>query len=324
MARLDFRCPATPGIGMLTLVHGDTNTDVLDANLRTHPEAPSGSESLTINCVAATATPTLTATPSPPTQPRMQKLPRLQNLFLTKQGAKFPPATCESGTNVATLNEGINIPITSQDPKGLTGFQQLGAFQFEVRFDAKSVCVSIVPGPDWTAANGAICSTVVAKGVVRFGCVTTGKGHNMNATVPAHPLAVISVRPQPALYSILRPNQGNGVQVQITNQGCQLADEQGHAIPIFSCEGADVTVRYLEGDVSGDCKVDAVDAQTVAFRWGAALGSLLYTPFMDLVPSGQVKGDGLIDIKDLQFVFGRLPSSCANPWPAQPPVNPKA
>jgi hypothetical protein len=254
----------------------------------------------------------------------MQKLPALQNLFLTKQGAKFPPATCESGTNVATLNEGINIPITSQDPKGVTGFQQLGAFEFEVRFDAKSVCVSIAPGPDWTAANGAICSTVAAKGIVRFGCVTQAKGRNMNATVPAHPLAVISVRPQPLLYSQLRPNQDNGIPVQITNQGCQLSDEQGHAIPIFSCESADVTVRFLEGDISGDCKVDAIDAQTVAFRWGAARGSLLFTPFMDLSPSGQIKGDGIIDINDLQFVFGRLNSTCANPWPAQLPVNPKA
>ena len=35
----------------------------------------------------------------------------------------------------------------------MTGFQQLGAFEFEVRFDVKSVCVSIAPGPDWTAAQ---------------------------------------------------------------------------------------------------------------------------------------------------------------------------
>ena len=35
-------------------------------------------------------------------------------------------------------------------------------------------------------------------------------------------------------------------------------------------------------------------------------------------------GDGDIDINDLQFVYGRFGSTCANPWPAQPPVNPKA
>ncbi|MGH7488120.1 MAG: hypothetical protein ACREMY_21360, partial [bacterium] len=61
-------------------------------------------------------------------------------------------------------------------------------------------------------------------------------------------------------------------------------------------------------------------------RWGAQLGTTLYTTFMDLTPSGQVKGDGRIDIKDLQFVFGRLGSGCdiADQWPPQPPVNPKA
>jgi hypothetical protein len=36
-----------------------------------------------------------------------------------------------------------------------------------------------------------------------------------------------------------------------------------------------------------------------------------------------VQGDGDIDISDLQFVFGRIPSNCTNPWPPQPPVNPK-
>ena len=35
-------------------------------------------------------------------------------------------------------------------------------------------------------------------------------------------------------------------------------------------------------------------------------------------------GDGDIDINDLQFVYGRFASTCGNPWPAQPPVNPKA
>ena len=32
--------------------------------------------------------------------------------------------------------------------------------------------------------------------------------------------------------------------------------------------------------------------------------------------------DQVIDINDLQFVYGRFGSPCATPWPAQPPVNP--
>lgn len=59
-------------------------------------------------------------------------------------------------------------------------------------------------------------------------------------------------------------------------------------------------------------------------RIAVSLPLLLYTPFMDLEPSGQVKGDGDIDVKDLRFVFGRLGSTCASPWPPQLPVNPKA
>ncbi len=319
--------------GTLTLVHGDGITDLLDPGLGSHSEA--ADESLTINCVPApTATP-VPPTATPPPQPRVFKSPALQNVFLHRQGTKIPPSRCEASTDVGTLSEGINIPISSQDPKGITGFQQLAAFEFEVRFDPSLVCVSIVGGPDWTAANGAICSALVNEGLIRFGCVTTGKGHNLNASVagcgdadpltPCNPLAIISVRPQAELYSQLRPNQDNGIPVQILNQGCELADEQGHPIPIFSCEDADITFRFLEGDVDGpDCDVDVLDAQQVAFRWGAEKGALLYNTFMDLEPSGQVKGDGDIDIKDLQFVFGRLGSTCTAQWPPQPPVNPKA
>ena len=116
----------------------------------------------------------------------------------------------------------------------------------------------------------------------------------------------------------------------------QRLDAYGHVIPIFSCEDADITFRYLEGDIGGpgtklagvpqgpNCVVDVFDSQNVAFRWGVNKGSLLYSSFVDLSPSGQVKGDGQINISDLQFVFGRLNSTCTNQWPPQPPVNPKA
>jgi hypothetical protein len=326
----DFNCPQTPGQGTITMFHDTAGTKIVADN-GTHTD--NGPDVLTINCVAATNTPTQTPTATPPPQPRVFKSctslnnatpSALCNVFLTRQGAKIPPSRCQAGNNVATLSEGINIPITSSDPKGLTGFQQLAAFEFEVRFDAKTACVSIAPGPAW--AN-AVCSTLDNgdKGVIRYGCVTIGKNNGMNATVPAGALAIIKVRPEVELYSQLRPNQDNGIPVQILNQGCKLSDEQGHVIPIFSCEDADLTFRYLEGDIDGpDCDVDVLDAQQVAFRWGASTGSLLYNSFMDLSPSGQVKGDGHINITDLQFVFGRLGSTCTAPWPAQPPVNPKA
>ncbi len=70
--------------------------------------------------------------------------------------------------------------------------------------------------------------------------------------------------------------------------------------------------------------MNVLDSQAIVFRWGATKGSLLYSSFQDLMSSGQVKGDGIININDLQFVFGRLTSTCTNPWPPQPPGNPKA
>jgi len=336
VAKLSFACKDS-GTGTITMVHGDANSDLVDGTFASHSEAaPPATEALDITCVPGpTATP-IPPTPTPPAQPRVQKLPALQNIFLTRQGDKIPPATCETGTDDATLNESINIPIVSQDPKNPLVFQQLAAFQFEARFDDKLVCVSIAAGTLFSGPTVA-CSTVSAKGLVRIGCVTIGKGAGINGPGT---LAVISVRPQEELYSQLRPNQDNGIPVQILNQGCNLADEQGHVIPIFSCEDADITFRYLEGDVSGlaptggpDCAVDLADAANMAFRWGAATGNLLYSSFLDLSPSGQIKGDGRIDVKDLQFVYGRLGSRCADdplttpvegPHPPQDPVNPKA
>jgi hypothetical protein len=253
--------------------------------------------------------------------------PQLQNVFLQRQGTKIPPARCDDSADVSTLTDQLSQPITSISPKGEP--QTLGAFEFEVRFDSKNVCVNLVPSAAWqalVASGDAICTvrdkdSSTLEGIAQIGCVTVGKGHAPSSLE----LATIEVRPSPELYSQIRPNQDNGIAVQILNQGCELADEQGHAVPIFSCEDSDITFRYLEADVSGpDCAVDVLDTQQLAFRWGVTLGSLLYNSFMDLEPSGQVKGDGDIDINDLQFVYGRFGSTCAAPHPSQAPVNPKS
>jgi len=291
---------------------------------------------MSLNCVPATSTPRPTATSTPPPIPKVQKdcdsvtagIQTVCNVFLHRQGTKIPPTTCNGSitdsTDGSTLTEQINIPISTINSK--LEAQTLAAFEFEVRYDSKNVCVILTPGANWLANENVICtmlddSNSTLKGIARIGCITVGKNPKPAGLI----LATIRVKPQPELYSQIRPNQDNGIVVQILNQGCNLADEQGHAIPVFSCEDADLTFRYLEGDVDGpDCDVDVVDAQQVAFRWGVQKGSLLYNTFMDLSPSGQVKGDGRIDIKDVQFVFGRFGSTCTNPWPAQLPVNPKA
>src|SRR3974377_1663568 len=55
----------------------------------------------------------------------------------------------------------------------------------------------------------------------------------------------------------------------------------------------------------------------VANRYLATRGTLLYSPLYDVslpAPSG------VIDVQDLQFVFGRVNSTCADPVPPQPPA----
>jgi hypothetical protein len=233
------------------------------------------------------------------------------------------------------------------DPKGVHDQAFLGAFEFEVRFDPKLVCINLEPG-NVVKELGMICfiddkDTSQLEGIARMGCVVKGKNKSEPSGFKGKgpELARVWVKPQPELYSQIRANQDNGIVVQLLDQDCELADEQGHPIPISSCEDAAVTVRYLEGDVEPDCFVDALDQQAIAFRWGAQKGSVLYNERYDLEPSGAVKGDGDIDIKDLQFVFGRHGSSCGRgiqgdinsplkalptepgaPHPRQAPVNP--
>ncbi len=60
------------------------------------------------------------------------------------------------------------------------------------------------------------------------------------------------------------------------------------------------TFRYLEGNVEPDCSIDAIDAQAISFRWGVEKGSLIYSEFMNLEPSG-AQQDEDIGISDLHL-----------------------
>ncbi|MCH7793423.1 MAG: hypothetical protein IID31_14230 [Planctomycetes bacterium] len=245
----------------------------------------------------------------------------LSNLFLTGQGKKLDPINCKSSTDVTIYEEVIDRPVVGANVKG--DLQELAAFQFTVHFDDKLVCVNIAPG---TAAENMFCiiqdkNSSDLKGSASIACVTKkGEPFPDTNTAIGRQLAVITVRPQPELYSQIIASQDNGITAQLLNQGCQLADQDGHTIPIWSCEDADLTVRYLEGDVNADCSVDDIDEQIMTMVYGAKKGNLLYNRRFDLQPKG---GDGKIDIKDFQYVIGRQGSTCDDPNPAQPPANPK-
>lgn len=257
------------------------------------------------------------------------KLPRFDNIWLCGEDARAEFLLNCNGTLIAT---GIGQAIKSPDPKcvGFPNFQdpatcprqELGAFEFEVRFNAKYINVDLVPLP--FDSDDQECATIEGEGFVQLRCNTKGKENPIDAP---NVLAFLVVTPTPDVFSLLRANQENGIVTQLINQDCQLADLQGHPIPLEGldvCQNGAVTLRYLEGDVHSDCEINVQDQQQIAFRWGSRLGQLLYNENYDLEPAAPKLGDNDIDAKDLQVVYGRHGSTCHDPHPDQPPVDPKS
>jgi hypothetical protein len=254
--------------------------------------------------------------------PEIIKRPGLANLWLCQ-----PVATCanaDAGIGERDFNVYLDQPVTSNSPKGEA--QTIGSFEFEVRYDAKFVSVTVDAGPLLANADVNLsCASTNGQSFVQFRCNIKGKSGE--PIVGPGVLAIVRVRPTADVYSMLIPNQDNGIATQLINQGCQLSDLQGHPIVTTLCSDAELTIRYLEGDLNADCVVNVQDQQLIAYRWGSRVGSLLYNSRYDLEPAAPKKGDGDIDAKDLQVVFGRHTSpnsTCAEPWPAQLPVDPKA
>jgi hypothetical protein len=257
------------------------------------------------------------------------KLPRFDNIWLCGE----PDTDFGDNCNNTFIATGIGQPVTTPDPKcaGFPNFnppetcprQEVGAFEFEVRFDPKFINVDLVPLP-FSSLSGVECASINGEGFVQFRCNTKGKANPIDAP---NVLAILVITPTADVYSLLRASQENGIVTQLINQDCQLADTQGHPIPVEGldvCQNGAVTLRYLEGDVHSDCEIDVQDQQQIAFRWGSQLGQLLYNENYDLEPAAPKLGDGDIDAKDLQVVYGRHGSTCHDPHPDQPPVDPKA
>jgi hypothetical protein len=250
------------------------------------------------------------------------KDPRLSNLWLCQ-----PVATCiNAAGGVGQRDFELVLPkaVESLSPKGEP--QTVGSFEFEVRFDQKLVNVTVTPGSlflvDGVLRSDITCTSTSGQGFVQFHCNVKGKSGT--PIVGPGTLAVVHVTPTSDVYSMVIASQENGIATQLINQGCDLGDLQGHPIKIDTCDDADVTLRYLEGDVNADCVVDVRDQQETAFRWNSHTGQLLYNSRFDLEPAAPKLGDGDIDAKDLQTVFGRHGSTCADPHPPQPPLDPKS
>ncbi len=171
--------------------------------------------------------------------------------------------------------------------------------------------------------NGRVANctmTIITENDIRFGCVSTGTGLGFGQ-VSGVLGATIHVAPEADLYFRIRPTKDNGVVRRLLDENCEIADIYGDIFPNTNagltndCTDIDITIRKLEGDVNSDCNVDVEDAQLIAFRYGSFFGHLVYDLNYDLEPWPTADFD--IDIKDLQFVFGRDGSSCADPIPSQ-------
>jgi hypothetical protein len=191
-------------------------------------------------------------------------------------------------------------------------------FQIGIQFDPQVVSVQVEEGT-FLSATGRPTTCQTSKPLnsrIILRCDSSG---DLPAPTSGGELARITVAPLNSLK--LKATTNNGIFTTITNllSEASLIDTQGATIPIHEAYHSYISVRALEGDLNVDCEVNIIDQQIIASRYLTSFGSLLYDPKYDLEPP---QGDGDIDVKDLQFVYGRTGSTCDNPIPSQPPLPP--
>lgn len=192
----------------------------------------------------------------------------------------------------------------------------LGTFQLRVTYNPIVVSIDIAEGPFLTSTGRVSqCQTARVQGQILLSCASFGSEPGPTGDGD---LALITVRPVESTNK-LTAKPGNGIEVLLddVSGATQLADTLGSPINVSYVGDARVVVRVLEGDINTDCIVDVIDQQMVAGRFGYRKGSLQYSERYDLEGHGVPDGD--IDVNDLQVVYGRDGSTCANPWTSQPP-----
>ncbi|MDI6858179.1 MAG: DUF11 domain-containing protein [Dehalococcoidia bacterium] len=247
------------------------------------------------------------------------------NLWIMKSGCVVP----EEGKGCLLIEKwvfnavDIDSPNDSdEDPEGV------GAWEEQIKYPHKIVDVIASPDNAWLESGGRIANctmTIMTENWILTGCVTKDD--------PAEPGMQLGPNGDGLIETILvvpdtndliyrdgfRPTKMNGVIADIIDENCEVTDTLAEEIPgtlpgglTQTCGDAFITVRMLEGDLDLDCDVDVLDDQAIAFRYGSFFGLQLYDQWFDLEPKYT---DFDIDIKDLQFVFGRNYSTCQAPIP---------
>jgi hypothetical protein len=237
-------------------------------------------------------------------------------------GLLLAPALLAHATNTVVLFKtpsSANLfiggnPLVVAEEVAPVGAPGLRSFDLEVTYNANILTVSAREGPFLSSTgNATSCtSSYVGAGDLQFSCVALGAP--ASGPTGRGILAYFDVLPQPSLDLRAAPNNGVLTLLHDLVGTSALNDVQGSSIPVASAGDALVVVRRLEGDLNKDCKVDVIDDQMIASRYPAVFGLLTYNLQFDLEPSS---GDGDIDIKDLQVVFGRNGSTCEKPVPPQ-------
>jgi hypothetical protein len=338
------RCPA---------VGGDVNRCFGGTDIKALPPTPTD----TATPVPATNTPT--STPVPPTA-TFTNTPTATN---TPTGNSMDKV-CPDGSNNCTLwvqknncqptlgkgcleidvwIRGIQ-DVCNPNDIGCTTPEGLGAWDHEMFWDKQFVSVTTAPDNAWLTSHGRVIPPngcfvqILNEQSLMEGCVTKDTNPPTGAVGPEGSGIVERITITPNLTNLIyaynmRPTKDNGIATTLADKDCEVTDTQGEMIPgslpgqlTAHCNSAFITIRMLEGDLDLNCQIDVSDDQAEAFRYGSEIGLALYNKWYDLEPmwSG---GDGDIDIKDLQFVFGRNYSTCESPIPNDqgipvPPVDP--
>jgi len=238
-----------------------------------------------------------------------------------------------------------------EEPEGI------GAWEFQIKFDHKLLQHPTIIASGFLTETGRVypvggcIQDILTENWVLNGCVTKGEPtpgavdptqdsathEGPHADDAAYVIATVVFEAQPDLMQHIRPTKDNGARADLLDENCEVADVYGSPIDLGTdgnganqsnaggltedCIDATLTIRMLEGDIDLDCDVDVTDDQIIAFRYGTSFGVLGYDKLFDLEPN-TTPPDFDVDVKDLQFVFGRNGSRCDAPVPAQFPQPP--